>query len=128
MLFDELHVEWSAPSAQTMHPSLARADCVEHNYSYFRPHRQLKMARHIIVKLPPGYSFEDIQNFEFKATSKSGNELISSNGFVYVTVSKEGSSPVVAENAGPENQETACRVPCIEMSTLLNSRLRLDRT
>ena len=70
------------------------------------------MARYLLVKLPVGHSSEDIQNFEFKATFKSGGELISHNEFNYTNA--EQSSIVPTET---EDREIV-RVPCVELSTL----------
>jgi len=74
-----------------------------------------------MVKLPDSYNFEDIQRFEFKATSKSGDELINQNVFNYVTVSDAVSEERTVHEKD-EDREIATavyRVPCIELSTLL---------
>lgn len=70
------------------------------------------MAAYIIFKLPAGYNFEDIQSFEFKATSKSGDELISQD--CVPIVSNEQTSLLVKK---ADCEDRVCQAPCIELST-----------
>ena len=75
------------------------------------------MAHHILViKLPAEYCFQDVQNFEVKATTNSGVELISNSEFEYVTV--EHSSSLAVGKGDPEDHREliVSQVPRIELS------------
>ena len=75
------------------------------------------MAHHILVKLPAEYSFQDVQNFEVKAITNSGVELISNSEFEYVTV--EHSSSLSVGKGDPEDHPRelmVSQVPRIELS------------
>ena len=74
------------------------------------------MAHYILVKLPADYSFQDVRNFEVKAITNSGVELMSNSAdseFEYVTVEH-----LVEDGKGdPEERELiVSKVPCIELS------------
>lgn len=100
-------------------------DSLTNHYNFRPAYKNFKMARYVMIKLPASYNFEDIRHFEFKATSKSGDEMINQDEFDYVTVSNvsEKQSSLVSGHGNIEEEIITCtavyRVPCIELSTLL---------
>ena len=76
------------------------------------------MARKVfVVQLPAGYSFQDIRDFELRATTNSGVELINNTTFDHVAMPVEDQKRGVEEK--PELFEPDRQVPCIELSKWL---------
>ena len=72
-----------------------------------------------VVQLPADYSFQDIRDFEFRATTNSGVELINNTTFDRVTSLAEDQKASSEEKESFEELFINRRVPCIELSEWL---------